>query len=108
MVGDDEDLPDKSLADTARRELLEETRFEAESMEELLTSPTSSGMTSECTHLFLATGLTRTSPGGGIGGENITVHLVPRQNIRTWLQGREAAGLTIDFKIHAALWAAGK
>ena len=57
------------LVETARRELLEETGYQAESMDLLLSGPTSAGMTSEITHLFLATGLQQVSQGGGVGGE---------------------------------------
>jgi hypothetical protein len=32
---------------------------------------------------------------------------VPVAEVRSWLAAREAEGLVIDFKIHAALWLAG-
>ena len=57
LVGDEEGHLGESLAGTARRELLEETGYEAQSMELLLSTPTSAGMTPEITHLFLARGL---------------------------------------------------
>ena len=69
--------------------------------------PTSAGMTSELTHLFLATDLTKVGDGGGTGHEDIKVHLVPRAELRDWLKKKEAEGHLIDFKIHASLWAAG-
>jgi ADP-ribose pyrophosphatase len=106
LVGDEDEFRGESLAETARRELLEETGYRAAEIRPLLTSPTSAGMTSEFTHLFLATGLTREHQGGGIGGENITVHHVPLADLRPWLAARQAAGCAIDFKIHAALWLA--
>lgn len=107
LVGDEVAHLGESLAETARRELLEETGFRAEAMTPLLSAPTSAGMTSEFLHLFHATGLTREHPGGGIAGEDIRVHQVPLASLRDWLAAREAEGLAIDFKIHAALWAAG-
>jgi len=107
LVGDEAEFAGESLAETARRELLEETGYAAGSMELLVTSPTSAGMTSEFTNLFHATHLTRQHDGGGVAGEDIAVHLVPKANLRTWLKQKEAEGLAIDFKIHAALWAAG-
>lgn len=107
LVGDEDEFRGESLAETARRELLEETGYRAAEMRHLLTTPTSAGMTSEFTHLFLASGLTRENQGGGTGGEDITVHHVPLADLRPWLAAREADGCAIDFKIHAALWLAG-
>lgn len=107
LVGDEDEHRGESLAETARRELLEETGWRAGRIEPLLASPTSAGMTSETTHLFLATELEKAGPGGGTDSEDIHVHVVPRSAIRRWLQEKDAVGIAIDFKIHAALWAAG-
>ena len=107
LVGDEVEFRGESLADTARRELLEETGYRAESVTELLSTPTSAGMTSEFLHLFHATGLSREHAGGGTAGEDIIVHLVPLAGLRPWLACREAEGQVIDFKICAALWLAG-
>lgn len=106
LVGDEDEHRGESLAGTARRELLEETGWHAGSVEELIASPTSAGMTSEFTHLFLARQLERRGAGGGIGGEDILVHHVPIAGLRDWLRQKSVEGLAIDFKIHAALWAA--
>ncbi len=107
LVGDEPEFHGESLAATAARELLEETGYRAGKVTPLLSSPTSAGMTSEFTHLFHATELTREHDGGGVAGEKITVHHVPLDGLRAWSAGQEAAGKLIDFKIHAALWLAG-
>ena len=107
LVGDELEYQGESLEDTARRELLEETGYRAESMTRLLTTPTSAGMTSEFLHLFQADGLSRVHAGGGLAGEDIIVHQVPLNSLREWLAARAAEGRAIDFKIHAALWLAG-
>jgi ADP-ribose pyrophosphatase len=107
LVGDEEEHRGEALAETAGRELLEETGHRAAHIEAILSSPTSAGMTPEFTHLFLATGLSRENGGGGVSGENITVHHVPLAELRNFLAGKEAEGLAVDFKIHAALAAAG-
>lgn len=107
LVGDEPEHRGEDLSETARRELLEETGYRAERVVPLLSSPTSPGMTPEITHLFLATGLHAESEGGGIGGEEITVHLVPLAGLREFLREKEAGGALLDFKIHAALGAAG-
>ncbi|MCU0780148.1 MAG: NUDIX hydrolase [Akkermansiaceae bacterium] len=106
LVGDEEAHRGESLAETARRELLEETGYHAAEMRLLVSSPTSAGMTSELTHLFHATGLERRHDGGGVSGESIRVHLVPLPTLRPWLAAREGEGMWVDFKIHAALWLA--
>lgn len=107
IVGDEPEYHGESLAAAAARELLEETGYRAASIEPLLVSPTSAGLTSEFIHLFHASDLVREHAGGGVAGEDIVVHRVPLINIRHWLRAREADGLIIDFKIHAALWMAG-
>ncbi|MDE0836807.1 MAG: NUDIX hydrolase [Akkermansiaceae bacterium] len=107
LVGDEPEFRGESLAATARRELLEETGFRAERIVALLSSPTSAGMTPEFTHFFHATGLIREDEGGGIGGEDIVVHIVPLAELRGFLREKEIAGVAVDFKIHAAIAAAG-
>ncbi len=107
IVGDEPEHLGESLASTAARELLEEAGYRAGSLTPLIESPTSAGMSSEHVHLFHAKDLVREHSGGGVAGENIIVHHVPIFELRNWLAGREAEGMMIDFKIHAALWLAG-
>ena len=107
LVGDEPAHLGESLAGTAARELLEETGYRAGTIEPLIATPTSAGLTAEFIHLFYATDLTQEHVGGGIGSEDIIVHRVLLTHLRTWLREQEAAGLVIDFKIHASLWLAG-
>ena len=107
LVGDEPEFAGESLAATAGRELLEETGYRAGSVAQLIAGPTSSGMTSEYTYLFHATDLVREHAGGGVAGENITVHHVPLAELRGWFKEQKAAGKLIDFKILSALWLAG-
>lgn len=107
IVGDEPEHLGESLAATAARELLEETGYRAATVTPLIASPTSAGMSSEFIHLFHATDLVREHSGGGVGGEDIIVHHVPIPQLRGWLAAREAEGILVDFKIHAALWLAG-
>ena len=97
------DHGEESLARAARRELLEETGFEAERWTLLGDAPPSPGMTSEVLTFFRAEGLTRTGPGGGEDDEDITVQIVPRAALDGWLRDRQAAGLQIDMKLYAGL-----
>ncbi len=107
LVGDEAEYADESLAETARRELLEETGYSAATMLPLIASPTSAGMASEFMHLFHAKNLVRENDGGGLPEEQITVHHVPLGGIRAWAEEQKAAGKLVDFKIFAALWLAG-
>lgn len=107
LVGDEEEHRGEALADTAARELMEETGHRAAEIRPILSSPTSAGMTPEFTHLFLATGLSRETEGGGVSGENIIVHHVPLTELRDFLAVKLSEGLVVDFKIYAALAAAG-
>ncbi|WP_411827166.1 NUDIX hydrolase [Luteolibacter sp. AS25] len=106
LVGDEPEFTGETLAQTAARELLEETGYRAEKIELLISSPTSAGMTPETTHLFLAKELSKETEGGGTEGENITLHKIPLARLRSYFQEKQAEGCMIDFKIHAALAAA--
>ncbi len=104
LVGDEVDMPDEALADAARRELHEETGYEATTLEFLTAGPPSAGLGSEVVTFFLATGLKRTGEGGGVEGENIHVHEVPIANAHAWLEDRLNAGIMIDPKIYLGLY----
>jgi ADP-ribose pyrophosphatase len=106
VVGDQHDNPDESPESAGRRELLEETGYEAGTMTRLGHTPSSAGMTTEIVHLFLATGLKRLHDGGGVDNERIIVHHVPRTELAAWLASREANDTLVDYKIMASLWIA--
>jgi ADP-ribose pyrophosphatase len=106
LVGDNGDL-DEDFRVAANRELVEETGYRANSLEELLTSPSTPGMANEMITIFLASGLERVGPGGGDGNEDITVHVVPLKNAVEWLEARKSEGIMIDHKIYAGLFWAG-
>ena len=94
----------ESDAEAAKRELLEETGYEAAKIEPLMTGPASSGLTSETVTLFLATDLKRVHAGGGIENEEITVHEAPLNDIDAWLDKKRAEGCLIDPKLYAGLY----
>lgn len=107
LVGDNGDL-EEAYKTAAQRELIEETGFQAERLEELLTSPSTPGMADEMITIFFASGLKRVGPGGGDSNENITVHLVPLETAVEWLDARQAEGIMLDPKIYAGLFWADK
>ncbi len=104
LVGDEEEHQDEPISHTAARELEEETGYTAAEITRLAACPTSPGMTSETTHLFLAAGLTKTSQGGGIDGENITVHVVPLRSLTLFLNKKENEGCSVNQMIYASLY----
>jgi ADP-ribose pyrophosphatase len=103
LVGDEPGMADEGLAEAARRELLEETGYEATSMELVATCATSPGMTSELVSIFRARGLRKVAAGGGVAGEDIRVHEVPLTEVDAWLAARAAAGFTVAVKVYAGL-----
>lgn len=101
LVGD---VAPESAAAAATRELEEETGYTAAAMQFLFAGPSSPGLTSEMLSFFLATGLSRVSQGGGVDGENITVHEVPMDQIDSWLEQKRAHGVLVDPRIYTGLY----
>ena len=94
----------ESDASAARRELLEETGYEAAEMKYLFHGPSSPGLTSEGLSFYLATGLRRVATGGGVDNENITVREAPLDNIDAWLAEQAAQGIALDPRIYTGLY----
>jgi ADP-ribose pyrophosphatase len=53
--------------------------------------------------LFLATGLKRVGPGGGVDGEQITVYEVALGEVEAFLREQVGRGRAVDLKVYAAL-----
>lgn len=104
IIGDEPGSDDEAHAEAARRELLEETGYQAESMKPLNMGAASSGVTSEVVTLFLASGLKRVGPGGGVDHEEIVVHEVSLGDVDAWLEARAGDGVLVDPKIYAGLY----
>jgi ADP-ribose pyrophosphatase len=104
LAGDAGSPAGEPLGEAARRELVEETGWDAASMERLTAGPPSAGVTSEIVTLFRARGLSKVGAGGGVGGEAITVREVPLEAVEAFLGEREARGVLVDPKIWAGLW----
>ncbi len=102
LVGDDH--AQDTLADAARRELIEETGWSPGRVDVLLVGPTSSGMSNERIAFVRARDLTKVGEGGGVDNENITVHTVPRSDAPRWLMQKHAEGFELDLKLWAGLW----
>jgi ADP-ribose pyrophosphatase len=62
-------------------------------------------MVSETFCLVRATGLTKVGEGGGVPGENITVHRVPLTQLPSFAAAKRADGVFIDVKMLTLLGA---
>jgi ADP-ribose pyrophosphatase len=104
IIGDEAAFANEAVEAAALRELEEETGFRGTRIERLLSAPTAPGMAAEMLHLFLVTGLSRVHQGGGVDGEDITVHVVPVDGIEAWLEAKIKSGMLVDTRVHAGLW----
>ena len=89
----------ESLEEAARRELLEEAGYEAATLELLLVGPSAGGISTSRVHFYLARGATKAHDGGGVEGEDITVHVIPVAEAYAWLQTRSQGETLVDPKV---------
>ena len=99
LIGDDGGSEGEQALDAAARELEEETGYRATRIESLGEFYSSPGMLSESFTLVRASGLTQVGPGGGVAGENITVHRVARAHLPQFVEMARARGLGIDVRL---------
>ncbi len=104
IVGDEPENAHEKILEAAKRELLEETGYEAGELAEILTGPTSAGLSSEQVTLCLARSLRRIHDGGGHAGEQITVHEVPLPAADSWVLEKTKAGKLVDPKVFAGIF----
>ena len=103
LIGDDDGAEDEDALDAARRELVEETGYEAATWENCGVFQSSPGLTGETFTLLKATGLTRVGPGGGTDAEDIVVHRVPLADLPGALNQFRQQGLAMDVRLLALL-----
>lgn len=101
LVGDEGDS--ESHLEAAKRELLEETGYEAKVWKRLGEGLSSAGLTDEAVVFYLAQDLSSVAQGGGVGGENITSHEVARSDLPGWIEDMKRAGKRLDVKVYAGL-----
>lgn len=105
LIGDEG--PEEAV-DAARRELLEETGFEAPEFLRLARGPGSAGQSSETVTFFAAHAARRVGDQAPHDVGKIRVHVVPIAEMLAWARAREAEGAWIDPKIWAGLYLAGE
>jgi ADP-ribose pyrophosphatase len=93
----------EELVTAARRELIEETGYDARRFALLAHAPTSPGLTTEVVSFFRATGLKKVGAGGGVESEQIQIHAVKLERADGWLRRRIRNGVQIDCKVYAGL-----
>jgi len=100
LIGDE--IVDEGVLDAARKELFEETGYVAATLigfgEPLCSS---AGLSDETIQLFVASGLVKHGCGGGVKGEDITVHEVPLARYYEWLFEQQHLGKVTDSKTFA-------
>lgn len=102
LVGDDGE-PHETFLTAAKRELAEETGYEAASWREVASGPPSAGLATEVVTYFLAHGL-RKIPQPPTTDEEIILHETPLAEVDGWLDAAAGRGLAIDPKIYAGLY----
>lgn len=97
LVGDE--VEDEDVATAALRELEEETGWTADRVEIVGDFASSPGMVSEMFTLVTAHGLSKVGDGGGLAGENITVHRVALNKVGRFIATKREEGCAIDVKL---------
>ena len=97
LIGDD--YNDDNVEKAAARELEEETGYRAHEIQPLGEYYSSPGMVAESFTLVRATGLTKIGDGGGVEGEEIVVHHVPRGDIVSFIEQKRDEGIGIDVRL---------
>ena len=103
LVGDLAGAEHEDLAVAARRELLEETGYEAARLELVFHGPLAAGLSSSLITYFRARGLKKVHAGGGDENEEIFVHEVPLASADAWLAAQRARGCYVDPRLYVAL-----
>ena len=99
LIGDHDDVVGEDATLAAARELEEETGYRAARIDVVGEFYSSPGMVSESFTLLAARDLIRVGPGGGVDGEDITVHRVPLDGLEQFIASARQRGLGIDVRL---------
>lgn len=106
LVGDKAHLLDEDIIEAARRELIEETGYDAQHITISTKAAPNAGSNTLEVHMLLATGLKKVGKGGGNPeeGEDIKVYEIPLGDVHGWLEEKVRDGHVIDLKVYAGLF----
>ncbi len=104
LVNDKNLVQKETVGVAAKRELWEETGYQAKKVVSIMRGPVSAGLTSDCVDVVYATGLIKTGSGGGDGTEDLKVHEVVLSKVEPWLKKMERSGRLIEPKIYSGLY----
>ena len=104
LVNDKASAQGESILEGAKRELFEETGYEAREVVPLLIGPVSAGSNADLVTMVQALEVQKTGEGGGDEDESIVVHEVPFTEVHDWLQEMEAKDCLVEPKIYAGLY----
>ena len=97
LIGDETD--NEVMEEAAARELEEETGYRPGRIELVGEFYSSPGMVSESFFFVRAHDLVKTGAGGGVDGENITVHRVPMDGVADFMAIKRTEGCAMDAKL---------
>jgi ADP-ribose pyrophosphatase len=103
LVGDEDDSTHESFEAAARRELLEESGYEAGELEFLLRGPSSPGSSTELVYFYLARDARKVHDGGGVGHERIRVRRVKLDEAEAWLKTKTSSGVLVDPRVYLGI-----
>ncbi|MCB9746982.1 MAG: NUDIX hydrolase [Candidatus Omnitrophica bacterium] len=104
LVNDQVEYENETFLDAAKRELYEETGFEAQGIEKIMHGPVSGGSSADLVTIVRALGLKKIHPGGGNEDEDITIHEVDLDKVDHWLKTQEERGCLIEPKVYTGLY----
>lgn len=99
LAGDHYDNQNESFEDAIKRELLEETGYQANTLVKLCEGPVSPGLSTEIFHLYYSNDLEKISEGGGDHTEDILVHTIALKDVDDFIQQCKFQDKLIDIKV---------
>lgn len=108
LVGDEDGKAHETEEEAAKKELLEETGYEAGNLRKVTAGPITSGISSENLSFYYAGKIRKVNGGGGNDHEDITVHRVPLLELESYMRKCAAGGMLIDPKIFIGAYFAAK